>query len=38
MKKIQNVRGTRDLLEEEFSLYQEIINNFREISSKFGFK
>lgn len=38
MKKIQNVRGTRDLLEEEFSVYQEIINNFREISSKFGFK
>ena len=38
MKKIQNVRGTRDLLEEEFSLYQEIINNFREISSQFGFK
>ena len=38
MKKIQNVRGTKDLLEEEFSRYQEIINNFREITFKFGFK
>ena len=38
MKKIQNVRGTKDLLEEEFSRYQEIINNFRDITFKFGFK
>ena len=38
MKKIQNVRGTKDLLEEEFSHYQEIIDSFRKITFKFGFK
>ena len=37
MKKIQNVRGTKDLLEEEFSHYQEIIDSYRKITFKFGF-
>ena len=38
MKKIQNVRGTKDLLEEEFSHYQEIIDSYRKVTFQFGFK
>ena len=38
MKKIQPIRGTRDIMENEFLVYLNILNVFRNLTSNYGFR